>query len=202
MLEDRGYSYLGTNYEKIKMDKDKIENNVNIKSFEISDYTHIFNNFKYHLLFKKRKSNNYVIIFFLDSFLKNDDDLNNAMKHYYKYVNIYFKNIFDKIEHIYLACSEKYSPTIKKKIIKDNFFTETLEYKLYNPTKNKYFSKHEKIKNYEQKYKKFNLKLPIILKNDVASVWYDYKINDIVKIERNDKSIYYRIVTNEENYLH
>jgi DNA-directed RNA polymerase subunit H (RpoH/RPB5) len=69
----------------------------------------------------------------------------------------------------------------------------------YNPTQHIYFNKHEKIKNYEQKHKKYDLKLPILLKTDVACRWYDYKNNDIIKITRKDNRLCYRIVKEDES---
>lgn len=55
MFEDRKYIYLGNNYEKIKKDIKKIENNVDIKENEISDYSFIIKNPMYNILIKKKK---------------------------------------------------------------------------------------------------------------------------------------------------
>lgn len=198
MFEDRKYIYLGNNYEKIKKDIKKIENNVDIKENEISDYSFIIKNPMYNILIKKKK--NYVLVLFLESFfsIENKMDINYVLKKINIYMcgHVYWQNI----NKVYIICPDEYEDKIKKKIKKDNSgIIDVIEYTrlLYNPTRHNYFSRHEKIKNYEKKYKKYNLKLPLILNSDVAIKWYDYNINDLIKIIRKDNSICYKLVVEE-----
>ena len=204
LLEDRKYLYLGTNYEKIKKDKKTIDNkniNINLEN-EIDDYTNIIKNEKYSILVKKEDK--YILVLFFEAFIgfQNNTDIN----YIYKNINFYFSEhiYWEKIVKVYIICPDKYEEQIKRKIYKEeiNNVFETMKYTnlLYNPTQHRYFPKHEKIKNFEHKYKKYNIKLPILLKNDIASKWYGYEINDIIKITRIDKSIFYRIVKDEDNY--
>lgn len=193
-LEDRKYIYIGTDYNIIKNDKHKIDKHIN---FEINNYTNIIKNIKYSMLAKK--NNKYILILFLESFYTSDNfDIN----YIFKYIsNRFIEHVYwDEIVKVYIICPDKYENKIIKKIQKDgNYIFEAIKYTklLYNPTQHIYFPKHEKIKNYEKKYEKYNLKLPVILKSDIACKWYDYQINDIIKITRKDNSICYRIVKND-----
>jgi DNA-directed RNA polymerase subunit H (RpoH/RPB5) len=195
ILEDRGYLYLGTNYEKIKNDKEKIDENIDFYENKICDYISIIKNNKYNIIAKN--NNNYILLLFLESFytFENNIDIN----YIFKNISSYFTNhvYWQKIIKVYIICPDQYEDHIKKKIKKEGIdIFESMVYTklLYNPTQHIYFSKHEKVKNYEKKYKKYDLKLPILLKNDISSEWYDYKINDIIKITREDKKYCYRIV--------
>lgn len=199
MFEDREYIYLGNNYEKIKKDIKKINDNIEIKENEITDYSYIIKKPMYNILTKKKQ--NYVLILFLESFftIENKMDINYVLKKIYIYIygHVYWQNIIK----VYIICPDEYEDKIKKKIKKDNSgIIEVIEYTrlLYNPTQHDYFSRHEKIKNYEKRYKKYNLRLPLILSSDVAIRWYDYNINNIIKIIRKDNSICYRLVAEED----
>lgn len=206
LFENRNYIYLGTNYEKIKIDKEKVDNNINNNETKISDYNYIIKNKKHNLIFKINnnnvdKNNNYILVLFLESFgdIENNIDFNYIFKRISDYIldHDYYQNM----EKVYIICPDDHEDKIKKKIHKEGFdILEIMKYSnlLYNPTQHTYFNKHEKIKNYEQKHKKYDLKLPIILKTDVACKWYDYKINDIIKITRKDNSICYRIVKDDD----
>jgi DNA-directed RNA polymerase subunit H (RpoH/RPB5) len=203
LLENKKYLYLGTNYEKIKNDIKTINNkniNVNLEK-KIDDYTNIIKNKKYSILVKK--NNKYILVLFYEAFVgfQNNIDVN----YIYKNINLYFsENIYwEKIVKVYIICPDEFEEQIKRKIDREeiNSVFETIKYTnlLYNPTQHKYFPKHEKIKNYEHKYKKYNIKLPILLKKDIASKWYGYETNDIIKITRTDKTIFYRIVKDKDN---
>lgn len=203
LLENKNFLYLGTNYEKIKNDKKIIDNNnININcERKIDDYINIIKNKKYSILFKK--NNEYILVLFYEAFVgfQNNIDIN----YIYKNINLYFSEhiYWENIVKVYIICPDKFEDQIKRKIDKEeiNNVFETIKYTnlLYNPTQNKYFPKHEKIKNYEHKYKKYNIKLPILLKNDIASKWYGYETNDIIKITRTDENIFYRIVKDKDN---
>lgn len=205
MIDDRNYVYLGTNYEKIKLDFENYKNTENIKS--ISNYKYILTGSGKSSIICKEK-NNYVLIVFFESFFNNDyndyiKDINNAYKEFGKYITR--KNPYwSKTTKVYIICPDVYEIQLIKKMSKDNFYKlcETIDYTnlLYNPTNHEYVSKHEKIKNYEKKYKKYNLKHPEILKNDAICKWYNYEINDILKVTRKDRTICYRIVKDEESY--
>lgn len=193
-LEDRKYIYIGTDYNKIKNDKYKIDND---KKVEINNYANIIKKYKYSMLAKK--NNKYILILFLESFHFSDNfDINYIFKHISDY---FIEHVYwDDIIKVYIICPDGYEDKIIKKIKKDgDYIFETIKYTklLYNPTRHIYFPKHEKIKNYEKKHEKYGLKLPIILKSDVACKWYDYQINDIIKITRKDKTICYRIVKDD-----
>lgn len=195
MMEGRGYLYLSTNYEIIKKEKESLDINMNI---EISDYTYLIKN-KCYILF--RKNNKYKSFLFVKSFYDNETNIT----YIYKQINDFmtWKDIWrNKNILTVLICDDDIEDKIIKKIKEDNIMTkimETVSYSsvLYNITEHADFVKHEKIKNYEKKYIKYNLTLPVLLNTDPVSRWYDYNINDIIKITRNDKSITYRIVKTE-----
>lgn len=65
----------------------------------------------------------------------------------------------------------------------------------YDITKFKYFCIHEKL-NEEESLKikeKFGTSLPIILKTDAISKYYNFQRNDIIKVLRRNGTIIYRI---------
>lgn len=199
LLEDRNFLYLGTNYEKIKNDKENLDLNIDTYKNKIADYTSIIKNNKFNIIAKNKDI--YILLLFLESFyiFENNIDINYILKN----INLYISEhvYWQKIIKVYIICPDKHEDQIKKKINKDGInILESIPYTklLYNPTHHIYFPKHEKIKNYDQKFKKYGLKLPVLLINDIASKWYNYKLNDIIKITRNDKSICHRIVKNEE----
>lgn len=67
----------------------------NYKENDISNYSYLFNDYKYRLLFIKNDS--HVMVLLLSSFLNNSNDLNSCIKNYINYIN---KNYFDN-EHIW-----------------------------------------------------------------------------------------------------
>lgn len=201
MLKYMKKDYLGCNYEKICYEKKIIDNNVNIK---ISNYEYILKEKNKYIMFFKDKDR-YIWVAFFESFfdIKNQNDINYTFKKF-KY-HIYKNKEWMTANKIFIICPDEYENQISKKILSegtDNTF-ETIKYSnmLYDPTEHITFNKHEKIKNYDQKYKKYNLKIPIVLKNDIACKWHGYKLNDIIKITRKDNSICYKIVKdNSEEY--
>jgi DNA-directed RNA polymerase subunit H (RpoH/RPB5) len=197
ILEDRGYKYLNTNYEIIKMEKDKIDVDDDYKP---SNYKYIISKNNKYIIISKKKMN-YLFMVFFESFcnFENNVDINVTFKRCKEYITSHI--YWEHVTKVYFICPDKYEIQIKKKIKTEGLddFIETIKYTnmLYNPTKHNYFNKHMKIINFDQKYKKYKLKLPIILKNDVACRWYGYNINDIIKIIRKDNTIFYRIVKDE-----
>lgn len=194
MMEDRGYSYLSTNYEKILNEKKMIV--IKDKNL-ISDYTYLLKN-NYCLFFKK--NDNYVICLFAEAF--SDYDLN--ITYICKKIISFLSNhkLWCYINKSIIICPDDVDNKINRKIKEEIYIIETIPYSrlLYNPTKHIDAVKHEKIKFFEQKHKKYSLKLPIILKSDPISKWYDYNINDIIKIIRSDNEIFHRIVKIENEY--
>ena len=188
MMNDRGYLYLGTNYEIINKEKKILYIDPNYK---ISNYTYILER-KNVILFKKE--NKYVMCLFSNPF----SDSNMTVTYICKNIINYITNhkIWIYIQNCIIICPNDIEDKINKKLKEEIDIFETIPYSrlLYDLTEHIYAVKHEKIKNFEHKYKKYNLKLPILLKSDAMSKWYDYNINDIIKITRNDNSISHRIV--------
>jgi DNA-directed RNA polymerase subunit H (RpoH/RPB5) len=189
MMENMGYIYLNQNYEKICYDYKMIDG-------IISNYLYILTkNGKYALFFKNR--NKYIFVIFFESFSNNNKiDINYTYKRFKEY--IVNNKYWTKMENIIIICPDEYENQICKKINSEELIDlcTTIKYSnvLYNPTKHETFNKHEKIKNFDQKYKKYNLKIPIILKKDIACLWYGFNINDIIKINRKNDTLCYKIV--------
>lgn len=202
MFEDRKYLYLGTNYEKIKSDIREIDNNINIVEKIIYNSNFIIRSKNHDLLFKSIKNNDYIVVLFLESFYKNGDNID--LNYIFKEISFYISRhpYYQLLNEIYIICPDEYEDQIKKKVNKEEYeIFKTMEYSRlsYNPTNHISFPNHEKIKNYEKKHKKYDLKLPILSNMDISSKWYNYKSNDIIKIIREDKKITHRIV--KEDYL-
>src|SRR6266702_4410444 len=121
MIEDRKYIYLCTNYENIKSDKEKIDNNINYNGTKIFDYNFIIKNEKHNLLFKSENYNNYILILFLESFdnIENNIDFNYIFKKISDYIveHVYYQNM----EKVYIICPDNHEDKIKKKIHKEGF---------------------------------------------------------------------------------
>jgi DNA-directed RNA polymerase I, II, and III subunit RPABC1 len=66
----------------------------------------------------------------------------------------------------------------------------------YNLTKHQLVPLHERVNNDDAReiIKKFGTKLPIILKTDAVSRFYNFKQGELIKISRKDGMIVYRIV--------
>lgn len=188
MMEDRGYYYLLTNYDIIKKEKELID--IDIDN-EISDYTYLIKD-KVNILFKK--CNKYIICLFSESFYKYDPNITYICKNIITFLSN--NDIWSYVTKSIIICPNDIEDKINKKLKEEVDIIETISYSrlLYNPTKHIDSVKHEKIKNFEKKHKKYDLKLPILLKSDAMSKWYDYSVNDIIKITRNEGSITHRIV--------
>lgn len=66
----------------------------------------------------------------------------------------------------------------------------------FNITKHRLVPEHKKLTKEQAKEikNKYGLNLPVILKSDAISVFYDFSKGDIIKITRKNRSIMYRIV--------
>lgn len=66
---------------------------------------------------------------------------------------------------------------------------------MYNPTKSRLVPTHIRLPKEERDdmYKKYGLKLKKILTKDVISRFYNFKVNDIIRIIQKDGTISYRI---------
>lgn len=193
MMYDRGYTYLGTNYEIINKEKkiyDKYEN------YKVSDYTYLIKG-KNIILFKN--NNKYTICLFSVSFSNNSMPELQICKNIINYMTNH--RIWNLVEKCIIICPNGIEDKINRKLKEEIDVFETIPYSklLYNPTIHIDSVKHEKVKNFEHKYKKYNLKLPVLLSLDPICKWYGYKPDDIIKITRDDGSIIYRIVKQDNN---
>lgn len=195
MLEDRGYNYLNTNYDFIK--KEYFLINKNTKN-NISDYTYLIKN-KHTICFKKNKG--YIIVLFIEAFSDNYViNINHDCKKIINFISSIAETkgqeFWNSIIKFIIICPNEIEIKVSKRLYEEVSIIETIQYSklIYNLTEHVDFVKHEKIKNFEKKYKKYNLKLPILLKTDPVSKWYEYNINDIIKISRNNNNITHRIV--------
>lgn len=103
------------------------------------------------------------------------------------------------ITHFIVIINDNITPTAKKYIhdipdMKCELFTcSELQ---YNLTRHYLVPKHVKLEPRQANYirKTTNNKLPIMLHTDPISRFYDYSTGDIIRIDRKDGSIIYRIV--------
>ncbi len=67
---------------------------------------------------------------------------------------------------------------------------------MYNPTMHRLASKHEKIDDDEATVikTKYGKDLPILLRTDKMSRWYNFKAGDVIKVSRPGGHIIYRLV--------
>lgn len=197
IMNDRGYTYLGTNYEIIKKEKE-IYIDQSYKINEINDYTYIIKR-KNNILFKNKDK--YTICLFSESFLYNNIPILQVCKNIINYMTNH--KMWNLIKNCIIICPNDIEIKINRKIKEEMDVFETISYSklLYDPTIHIESVKHEKIKNFEHRYKKYNLNLPVLLKSDTICKWYGYKINDIIKITRDDGSIIHRIVNQDNNEI-
>lgn len=209
ILNNKDYINLNTNYLKIKKEKEKMDEDED--NTIISNYNYLIDK-PNNIIFKKK--DNYIIVIFLESFFRD---------YYFKKdiqvseLNIIFKKIthyiinhiyFDQLVEVCIISPDEYKDFLSKKIDNESVSNIYRLYKyselLYDPTKHKCFNKHEKIKNFDKKYKKFGLKIPELVEDDIACKWLGYIPDDIIKITRDDesikdnKSIYYRKVVKKK----
>jgi DNA-directed RNA polymerase subunit H (RpoH/RPB5) len=102
------------------------------------------------------------------------------------------------LKHGIIIYNEVITSTAKKIIdTLQDYFIETfsMDELKYNITKHRLVPKHVKANEEEYKeLKKFGPKLPVMLKTDPVTRYYNYKSGDIIRVERFDGNIIYRIV--------
>jgi DNA-directed RNA polymerase I, II, and III subunit RPABC1 len=143
-----------------------------------------------NLLFENVEKNK-IIVFTIEDKL--------SIEHIKNYTNILIKNL---LNHCIIIYNEDITPVAKQVI-------ETItEYKFeifsiselqYNIVEHRLVPKHVKLNSDEAKpiKRKFGSKLPVILKSDPISKYYNFSRGDIIKIIRkrnNEEYITYRIV--------
>lgn len=192
-MNDRGYAYLGTNYEIINKEKEfyDIDN-----SYKISDYTYIIKN-KNNILFKN--NDKYTVCLFSESFSNNNMPALQICKNIINYITNH--SVWGLVQNCIIISPNDIEDKINKKLKEEIDVFEIIPYSklLYDPTIHTDSVKHEKVKNFEHKYKKYNLKLPVLLISDPICKWYGYKIDDIIKITRDDGTIVHRIVKQDND---
>ena len=106
----------------------------------------------------------------------------------------------NKINHAILIYKNDITSYAKKILIniKKEFEIEIFKDKnlMYNITKHKLVPLHEElsVKDSKKFTKKYGKKLPVILKNDPVSKFYNFKKGSIIKVTRSNNYIIYRIV--------
>lgn len=128
-------------------------------------------------------------------FFYNNDKLNiNGIK---DYITILKDN---DITHSIIVHMNIITSSAKKLVtsLSDALFIELFEFKelTYNLTKHKYYNIHEKLdkkesSNFTNTYGK---DIPVILKNDIVSRYFNFKKGDIIRVYRRKNTISYRIV--------
>lgn len=108
------------------------------------------------------------------------------IKYYYGYC------IKNNIQHFIIVYHEVMTPSVKKVLQKMNITIEIFQKKelIYNKTKHILVPKHEKIDSEGQDLKSY----PTIKKSDPICRFYFFQIGDLIKITRNDGSLFYRVV--------
>lgn len=105
----------------------------------------------------------------------------------------------NEVFHGIIIYSDNITSSAKKLIESINDFEiETFNKKelQYNLTKHELVPLHERVSEDDAKdiIKKFGTKIPIILKSDAVSRFYNFKHGELIKITRKDGMIVYRIV--------
>ena len=110
----------------------------------------------------------------------------------------------NNILHIICLCMRNETSTVKKNIsfLNENeqieiFKMDTLK---YNITKHRLVSRHIglSVDESNQFIKKYGMKLPLLLLDDPISKFYNFKLNQIIKIIRLDGIITYRIISDKK----
>ena len=106
--------------------------------------------------------------------------------------------------HIICLCLRNETSTIKKKYISFLNDNEQIEiFKIdslkYNITNHRLVSKHIGLNKKESKefIKKFGRKIPFLLLHDPISKFYNFQIDQIIKIIRLDGIVTYRIISDK-----
>ena len=116
------------------------------------------------------------------------------------YIKEYIKILSDnKLKHAIIIYKNEITPSAKKVI--QNLFQFTIEmFKfdelMFNLTKHRLYNKHIRLTENDKKefVKKYGIQIPVILLTDPVSRYFNYKRGDIIKIERKNDVISYRIV--------
>lgn len=106
----------------------------------------------------------------------------------------------NKIPHAILLCKGLATPAVKECIINAvniGLFIELkyIEDVYYNPLKSNLVPRHIRLSEEESNEIKatYGIKIPVLLRTDVISKWYNFQKGDIIKIIRPD-AVMYRIV--------
>tara|TARA_B100000902_G_C26776601_1_gene653012 strand:+ start:18 stop:518 length:501 start_codon:yes stop_codon:yes gene_type:complete len=133
------------------------------------------------------KDDDIIIVFYMDI-----PKLN--IKHTKDFISISMEqNIHHMIIVYYSITSSAKKLLMELHNIQTEFFA--ISELQFNITNHAYVPKHERLSEqdaiaFKQKY---GTKLPIILKNDPISKYYNFQSNDIIKVYRKDNEISYRI---------
>ena len=116
------------------------------------------------------------------------------------YIKEYIKILSDnKLKHAIIIYKNEITPSAKKVI--QNLFQFTIEmFKvdelMFNLTKHRLYNKHIRLNDDDKKdfIKKYGVQIPVILVTDPVSRYFNFKKGDIIKIERKNDVVSYRIV--------
>jgi DNA-directed RNA polymerase I, II, and III subunit RPABC1 len=103
-----------------------------------------------------------------------------------------------KLSHCIIIYKDQITPSVNKQI--DNFDCEIELFSKnelqYNITKHRFVPKHELVVGDESSSirRKFGNNLPILLKTDPVSRFFNYRKGDIIKITRDNDIVAFRIV--------
>jgi len=184
MLRDRKYDtskYFDENSEYIQLNQELFNENFNINNLQLIVSKLNNPDDKIQVLFHEKK----IGIDILKLIISEMNDIN--------------------ITHTLLIVKHKITSFAKKEIIKlsskYNFEIFLENEMLFNITKHRIVPKHILLDDNEAKeiincYGKKAFYLPKIFKTDAICKYYDGKVGDIFKIER-EKNIYYRVVTRD-----
>ena len=161
------------------------------------------------ILFKKittsDENKNNVVFDEEDCLLQNNDDKIIVFFPVENKVNIdTIKEILYKMEKVHIknciiVYKESITSSAKKTldVLELNIEMFHLEQLQYNITKHNLVPKHIRIEDKQQKkelLKKYGTQLPVLLKSDAVSRFYNYKKGDLIKILRTNNTICYRLV--------
>lgn len=148
--------------------------------FQIRNY-HIYEVDELHI--KARMSNRQIIYLYIITAPKLNVDL---MKYYYSILHT------DNVKHCILVYQNNITSSVKKilqniDIQVQLFCIDELKYNILNHV---LVPKHTKVDRQAKNDKKY----PILKKSDPVAKFMGYKPGDVIRIDRNDGTIYYRYV--------
>jgi DNA-directed RNA polymerase subunit H (RpoH/RPB5) len=138
---------------------------------------------------KERENANKLIVFFPVECKVNIDTIKEIL---YKMEQVKIKNCIIIYKESITSSAKKALDVLDMDI--ETFHIDRLKYNILHHT---LVPKHERVENKHEKkelVKKYGSQLPMLLRSDAVSRFYNYKKGDLIKITRTNNTVCYRIV--------